>query len=90
MEQFLTFVFIAWITVLLNIPLGVWRSTLKKFSIPWIIAVHLSIPLIVIFRIHAGLHLGYIPAVILMAIIGQRMGAKILSKTKVVIQEPVE
>ena len=90
MPQFYTFLFIAWITCLLNIPLGVWRSQVKKFSLAWFVSVHMSIPLIVIFRIHAGLGLIYIPAVIAIAILGQKIGAQILFKSNVLVHESAE
>ena len=87
MHQFYTFLFIAWLTFVLNIPLGMWRYSVKKLSISWFIALHMSIPVIVSFRIHAGLDVIYIPAVIIVAVIGQRVGGQILKKIKLDPQE---
>lgn len=88
--QFSIFLFISWITFLINIPLGLWRKSLRKLSPSWFLAVHFSIPLIVVFRVHAGLSLIYVPAVIAIAMMGQRAGGKILLKTDKLVQEPVE
>ena len=88
--QFSIFLFISWITFLLNIPLGLWRKSLKKLSPAWFLAVHLSIPLIVVFRVHAGLSLIYVPAVIAIAMIGQRVGGKILIKTNNLVEKPID
>lgn len=88
--QFLIFLFISWITFLLNIPLGLWRKSLRKLSPAWFLAVHFSIPLIVAFRVHAGLGLIYVPAVIAIAMIGQRVGGTILLKTGSLVHEPIE
>ena len=90
MEQFNTFLFVAWISFLLNIPLGLWRGSVKKLSLSWFVALHLSIPLVIIFRIHAGMSMIYVPVVILIAVLGQRTGMHILSKTNRLAQEPVE
>jgi hypothetical protein len=37
-----------------NIPFGYWRASVKKFSWPWILAVHLPIPFIILLRIASG------------------------------------
>ena len=36
----------------LNLPFGFWRAGVRKFSLPWFLAVHAPIPLVV------GLRLG--------------------------------
>ena len=33
-----------------NIPLGIWRSHVKKYSFQWFLAIHISIPVIVLLR----------------------------------------
>lgn len=40
---------------LLNLPLGLWRSTVKKFSFQWFIAVHIAVPFIVLMRMYLGI-----------------------------------
>lgn len=68
------------ITVLafiLNIPLGFLRSKQKKFSLKWIVYIHLAIPAIIALRI--SLHLGnyVIPIFVISSIIGQVVGARL-------------
>lgn len=57
-----------------NLPLGRWRSTVKKFSLNWFLAVHLSIPLIIFLRIKLGLSAWDIPLNLAAAIAGQFVG----------------
>lgn len=64
-------------TVIINIPFGVWRATRRKFSLQWFLAIHLPIPLIVIFRYVAGYGLAVIPLLLILAILGQIIGGKI-------------
>jgi len=43
---------------LFNIPFGYWRTNVKKFSLQWVLAVHLPVPPIILARIfsHIGFH----------------------------------
>ncbi|GAB4262953.1 hypothetical protein [Thermincola ferriacetica] len=66
--------FAAW---LLNIPMGYWRSGARKFSLRWFLAVHLTVPLIFLLRVKAGLGYGYIPELVLFAVSGQLLGGKL-------------
>jgi len=46
--------------LLVNLPFGFWRAGVRRFSLPWILAVHAPVPLAVTFRILSGL--GWQPA----------------------------
>jgi hypothetical protein len=46
--------FVLGIIILLNLPFGYWRAHLKRFSFQWILAVHLSVPLVIIIRMLGG------------------------------------
>lgn len=59
---------------LLNIPLGRWRVSVEKFSVSWFLAVHLSIPLVLLLRLKMGLSAWFIPFTIVSAIAGQLIG----------------
>jgi len=59
---------------LVNLPLGRWRSKTRKFSLPWFLYVHLSIPLIIWLRYHFGLGIILIPFTIGSAVLGQFLG----------------
>jgi hypothetical protein len=41
--------------LLLNLPFGFWRAGLRRFSLPWFVAVHAPVPLVVGLRLLAGL-----------------------------------
>jgi hypothetical protein len=38
----------------MNLPLGYWRTGVKKFSVRWFIAVHAAIPFVVLLRMALG------------------------------------
>ena len=59
---------------LVNLPLGMMRERSRKFSLPWILWVHASIPLIVALRIWLKLHPLAIPINIASAVLGQFLG----------------
>lgn len=62
------------VCLLVNIPLGMMRERSRKFSFPWILWVHASIPLIVFLRISLKLPLIAIPINIAAAVLGQLLG----------------
>jgi hypothetical protein len=68
---------IACVAVLINVPMGYWRTRVRKYSLGWFLAIHLSIPLIFVLRIKSGLGYGYIPELFLAAIAGQVIGGKL-------------
>jgi len=39
------------IVFIFNIPFGYWRANVKKFSLQWILAVHIPVPFIITIRI---------------------------------------
>lgn len=42
-------------TVVLNLPFGFWRASVRKFSPAWFLAVHAPVALIVALRLASGL-----------------------------------
>ena len=62
--------------LVLNIPFGFWRAGVRKFSLPWILAVHLPIPFVVALRLFSGLgwSLASFPFVIAAYVTGQYLG----------------
>jgi hypothetical protein len=46
---------IAILVFLLNIPFGYWRARVRKFSLQWVLAIHLPVPLVIALRIFSGL-----------------------------------
>lgn len=63
--------------LVLNIPFGFWRAGVRKFSLPWILAVHLPIPFVIALRLLSGLgwSLASFPFVIAAYLTGQYLGA---------------
>jgi hypothetical protein len=65
------------LALVLNIPLGYLRSQTRKFSARWFIYVHMSIPVIIVARVHSHTDFRFIPRFILAAVAGQYLGGKI-------------
>ena len=38
-----------------NLPFGFWRAGVRKLSLPWFVAVHAPVPLVVLMRLASGL-----------------------------------
>lgn len=70
----ITFAFLA------NLPMGYWRSLSRKYSPSWFIAVHLTVPFIILVRLKLGLGYGFIPFFIVAAVAGQLTGGKWFGK----------
>jgi len=58
----------------INVPLGVARAGVRKYSLPWFVYIHLSIPLLFLLRRKWGLSLWAIPFSLSSAIAGQIAG----------------
>jgi hypothetical protein len=65
--------------VAVNLPFGWWREGLRKFSLPWLVAVHAPVPLVVGLRIASGLgwQLATFPWFLLAYFTGQFLGARL-------------
>jgi hypothetical protein len=70
---------VAILVFLINMPFGYWRSGVPRFSLQWILAIHLPVPLIVACRIFLGLgwHLSTFPVLIGAFFVGQLAGGKL-------------
>lgn len=64
-------------TLLINIPLGMWRGSVRKFSFTWFVAVHASVPVVIALRIWLDITSWAIPFLIALAIFGQNLGANV-------------
>jgi hypothetical protein len=63
-----------------NIFLGKWRAKYRKFTFPWWLLIHASIPLIIPLRIWLDTPAGCIPVFIGLAVAGQFAGSKMAGK----------
>jgi hypothetical protein len=67
------------LTFLINLPFGYWRANVKKYSVQWILAIHIAVLIIVIERIFSGIGFALItyPIIIGAFFFGQYFGGKI-------------
>jgi len=60
-----------------NVPLGMWRRGLRRFSPAWFVAIHASIPLLIALRLALVQTNWVIPAEIALAVAGQLVGTRL-------------
>jgi hypothetical protein len=63
----------------LNIPFGYWRAGTRKFSVPWILAIHLPVPMVIAMRLISGIgwQLSSFPALLAAFFSGQFLGGRL-------------
>jgi len=72
--------FLASISVFIfNIPFGYWRQHVRKFSWAWILAIHIPVPFVVLFRFcfHLGFQFYTYPFLVAAFFLGQFLGSQI-------------
>ncbi len=71
------------IVLLLNIPFGYWRGNVKKFSLQWVLAVHIPVPFIIGLRFLMNIGFAWFTYIFLIVafFLGQQYGSYLL-KTK--------
>jgi hypothetical protein len=62
---------------LVNVPMGIWRVRVRRFSAAWFVSIHIAVPLIIIIRIFSGISYFYIPLFIALAVLGQFAGGRL-------------
>lgn len=62
---------------LANLPFGWLRRNERRFSFRWFLCIHLPIPFIVVLRIWLDINPWFIPLVIVVAVAGQAIGARL-------------
>jgi hypothetical protein len=72
------------IVFIINIPFGYWRANAGKFSLQWVLAVHIPVPFIIALRIFSGLgfQLYTFPFMIGAYFMGQYLGGRFLKALK--------
>lgn len=70
---------VAIIVFMINLPFGYWRDLVDKFSLQWILAVHLPVPFVILLRIFSGLGWQFItfPVLIGAFFLGQLCGGNL-------------
>ena len=63
----------------LNIPFGYWRESVRKFSLAWVFAIHLPVPLVILMRIYGGIGFQFYtyPILITSFFLGQYAGVRL-------------
>ena len=65
---------LALLSLAVNVPLGYLRSRFRRLSLPWLVYVHLSVPIIAACRLLSGLRYTAIPVLLCAAVAGQFLG----------------
>ena len=79
----------AWIALLLavalamNVPLGMWRRGMRRFSPAWFPVIHASIPLLIALRLALVDTNWVIPPEIALAMVGQMVGMRLPQRRRV-------
>jgi hypothetical protein len=70
---------VAAIVLMLNMPFGYWRASARRFSMQWMFAIHMPVPVVVALRIYSGLgwRLITFPVLIGAFFLGQFVGGKL-------------
>ncbi len=74
-----TLIIVTLVVFLLNIPFGYWRDNVKKFSLQWILAVHIPVPIIIALRLLTTIGFAWFTYVFLVGafFLGQKLGGNI-------------
>jgi len=67
--------------LLVNIPFGFWRAGVKRFTLPWFLAVHAPVAVVIGLRVLSGLgwQLSTVPALAGAFLAGQFLGGRLRS-----------
>ncbi len=67
---------VALAVLVINLPFGFWRAGARKLTLPWLLAVHAPVPLVVGLRLLSGLgwQLSTVPVLASAYLAGQFLG----------------
>jgi len=67
---------------ILNIPFGYWRINVRKFSLQWVLAVHIPVPFVIALRLLNDIGFAWYTYIFLVAafFLGQKTGALLHKK----------
>ena len=71
---------LVWVAItvyVLNIPFGYWRAHVRKFSLQWVLAIHIPVPIVIALRFagHLGFQLYTYPILVGAFFLGQYTGS---------------
>jgi len=80
----LKLIIVSIIVFVFNIPFGYWRANVKKFSLQWILAVHIPVPFIIALRILVSIGFAWYTYIFMVGAFftGQSLGAYLLKIRK--------
>ena len=70
------------VAIAVNLPFGAWRTTTRKLSWQWFLAIHLPIPAIFIIRRAAGFGWAFVPLMVACAVTGQLLGGWLYARLR--------
>ena len=75
---------VAILVLVMNLPFGFWRAGLKRFTLPWFVAVHAPVPLVIGLRVLTGLgwRLSTLPLLVGAFFAGQFLGGRFRSSSQ--------
>ena len=67
------------IVFVFNVPFGYWRANVKKFSLGWVLSIHVPVPFVIALRLLSGLGFAFItyPVLVGAFFLGQFSGKKL-------------
>jgi len=82
MPELLIIAFVAFVVFVFNIPFGYWRAHVKKFSLQWVLAIHIPVPFIILLRIFSGIGFAWYTYIFMVAafFMGQRLGGLLIKR----------
>lgn len=75
-------VFLCAAAFVINMPFGLYRMGVKKYSWRWFLAIHLPIPLIILMRLGMGQSWRVVPFLFVFAIMGQLAGGALKTRNE--------
>ena len=75
----------------INIPFGYWRADVIKFSLPWVMAIHIPVLIVIVLRIFTNLGFEFYTYPVLIAVFffGQYLGSKTYIKRAALGLKPI-
>lgn len=67
----------------MNVPLGIWRETTRRFSWQWFLAIHLAVPVVIVLRQANDLPFALAPLMLGLAVAGQVVGSRYWRRRRV-------
>ena len=83
--------YISLFVLIFNIPFGYWRNNVKKFSLQWILAIHIPVPFVIALRLLTGLGFQFVTYPVLVGgfFAGQLWGSRIHTWRMKNLQKPL-